>query len=103
MIVVVPDRCGPFIATAIRALDRQMQEAGKAAPPEALELAEALWPRNAEPANPVLLDSAQAARALHVSSRTLRRRVADGTVPARRVGRRVLFDASDLRRLGRGA
>lgn len=100
MIVLADDWLGPFIGIAIKRLAAQMKEAGKTAPPEALALARVLL---GEPAEPDLLDSAQAATILHISERTLRRRVADGTVQSRRVGRRVLFDANDLRRLGRGA
>lgn len=40
-----------------------------------------------------------AAGTLGMSPRTLRRRVADGTVPACRIGRRVLFDPLDLARV----
>lgn len=100
MIVIVDDRLGPFIGIAIKHLARQLERDGETAPREVMELARVLL---SEPAEPDLLDSAQAATVLHISPRTLRRRVADGTVPARRVGRRVLFDANDIRRLGRGA
>lgn len=43
-----------------------------------------------------LLPPADAAAVLGCSVRTLRRRVADGTLPARRIGRLVRFDPNDL-------
>lgn len=41
---------------------------------------------------PQLVSVSDAARALGVDPRTVRRRVQDGSIPARRVGRRLLVD-----------
>lgn len=41
------------------------------------------------------------AQATGLSTRTVRRRIADGTVPAVRVGRRILIPAEALATLGR--
>ncbi len=50
-----------------------------------------------------LLSPADAAAVLGISERTLRRRVADGTLPARHVGRLVRFDPHDILALGESA
>lgn len=49
------------------------------------------------PAEPLLLDMHQAARALNIGERTLARYVAEGEIPHVRIGRRLLFDPADLR------
>lgn len=45
----------------------------------------------------LLLDSAEAARALNVSEVALRKWSREGRVPVTRIGRRVLFDPEALR------
>jgi excisionase family DNA binding protein len=47
--------------------------------------------------SPRLVSPSEAAKALGVSIATCRRRIADGTLPARHVGRRVVVDLSGVR------
>lgn len=46
------------------------------------------------------LTIAQFAEQLGVSSKTVRRRITDGTIPAIRIGRLVRIDAADLASVG---
>ncbi|HEX3695869.1 MAG TPA: excisionase family DNA-binding protein [Polyangia bacterium] len=45
-------------------------------------------------AGPLLVSVEEAARRLSISKQTVRRRVVDGSLPSKRVGRRVLVDLS---------
>jgi excisionase family DNA binding protein len=49
---------------------------------------------------PNVLGTSEAARRLGISVRTLQRHIKAGTIPVRRIGRRVLIDLADLRALG---
>jgi excisionase family DNA binding protein len=50
-----------------------------------------------------LITIAEAAERLAVSTKTVRRLIARGVLPARRIGSRLIrIDAADLDRLGRG-
>jgi excisionase family DNA binding protein len=55
-------------------------------------------PVSGPPAEPLLLDSHEAARLLAVSPRTLWSMTKRGVLPAVRIGRAVRFDPADLRR-----
>jgi excisionase family DNA binding protein len=49
----------------------------------------------------ILVSLDEAANLTGLSSKTLRRRISDGTLPARRVGRLVRIHVDDLHNLGR--
>ena len=97
-------RCGQTINTQTESWEIKHSDDGQYATgiqhvtcPTSPEL-QNLPPATSTAANPVFLTMDQAAQLLHVSKQTIRRRIRDGELPAKRLrgGQTVLIDQKDV-------
>lgn len=70
-------------------------------PKSGAAIAAARTTRQPEPAPKMYLSIAEVAEQTGLSAKTIRRRIADGSLPARRIGSRVRIHRDDLAAFGR--